>query len=94
MPTASKPITLGIKGSTLSGKAVFTNLTRSGKATVAIASNEGLTSASNWEVGDKVSVQVIGKYNSSVEVTIPAKGGILKDFGSLTEDTNTPAVSL
>jgi len=98
MPTPTSTITIGAKSSTLNAGSyiIFRNLTRGGKVTARCnSSGEAIPDdiPNTWVNGDKVSIEVRGKYNSSTVKTI-TKGGIDCDLGTLSEDTNTVAVDL
>ena len=94
MPTTTTPLTLGAKNSNIDKgtQVTFRNLSRSGKETVMGKSGEAVSKGNNWENGDKISIEVYGKYNASKMVT--ASGGGAKNSFTLSEDTSTPAINL
>jgi len=98
MPTQTTPLTIAAKSSTLGtgDYIVFTNLTHGTKKKVQCNSKgEAVVDnpPSDWAIGDTILIEVFGKYNSGTTQAI-GKGGVQKDLGTLSEDTNTVDVSL
>jgi len=95
MPTPPKVITLGAKDTLITPgtTVIFRNLTRQGKVTQEGVGGEAVTTGSNWKEGDKISVEVFGRYSVSTVVTVN-RGGIKASSLSLSEDTSTPGIDL
>lgn len=94
MAAPLKPLIVAAKDTLLvTGTYVtFRNLTAGGKETVEGNDGEAIATPTGWSVGDEISMEVTGKYNSSAKITI-SKGAATNTF-SLSEDTSTPAINL
>jgi len=97
MPTPKQPIIVAAKATNLANMYVtFTNLTRSGKQVVkANASGEASFSPpTTWVAGDKIQVNVAGKYTESKQITLSATGGSIASLTASSEDTSTKGIDM
>jgi len=95
MAAPLKPLTIGAKHAYIlvGTSVIFRNLSRSGKVVVEGSGGEAVGVGPGWENTDKISIEFYGKYNVSAMVTA-TKGGANTTFGTLSEDTSTPAINL
>jgi len=95
MAAPTKPFPLGAKNASLvAGVYVtFRNFTRGTKDTVEASGGEAHITRTDYEIGDKIAIEIYGKYKYGAIVTATAKG-IAHVIGTLTADTTSATVGL